>query len=444
MKYQRAALPSFIEYAFACLLVISCAAPHTSARDPGASQATVYSYHGGRWFNGSGFEPRTMYVSDGLFIDLPATPPDSVIDLAGSFVVPPFAEAHNHWLEPKAVTAYVQSYLHDGVFYVQDQANSPSVRARMDSALNRKASVDYISANQGWTGPGGHPIQIGRQFMKFGTFPSGWTDADLDRNLVMVVRDSADVAARWPRFIADRPDFAKVFLLYSEEHARRSTDSAFQFRRGIDPTLVPEIVSRAHAAGLRISAHIYTAADFRTAVAAGVNIIAHFPGTGYEPTLGIGAFKLTEQDAQLAAEHHVSVITTLHWLGIADDSAQNAMLLREVIRPNLALLRQHKVPILIGSDEFRATPLNEASVLVKTHLFTPLEAILSWSVLTPRAIFPSRRLGEFAAGYEASFLALRGDPLANFNSVRNIVLRVKQGAVLHLLEPRPAFPPLGR
>ena len=39
---------------------------------------------------------------------------------------------------------------------------------------------------------------------------------------------------------------------------------------------------------------------------------------------------------------------------------------------------------------------------------------------------------------------LRSAPLANFNNVRNIVLRVKQGAVLHLMEPRPAFPPLGR
>lgn len=47
-------------------------------------------------------------------------------------------------------------------------------------------------------------------------------------------------------------------------------------------------------------------------------------------------------------------------------------------------------------------------------------------------------------GLEVVRVMLRSAPLANFNTVRNIVLRVKQGAVLHLMEPRPAFPPLGR
>jgi len=53
-----------------------------------------------------------------------------------------------------------------------------------------------------------------------------------------------------------------------------------------------------------------------------------------------------------------------------------------------------------------------------------------WSVATPRAIFPARRLGALAEGYEASFLALRGDPLADFRHTRAIALRVKQGMPL--------------
>lgn len=411
---------------------------------PEPANGRVYEYRGGRWFNGESFESRDVYVVNGVFVANPASPPDSIIELSGKFVVPPFAEAHNHWLEPAAVDAYIQAYLRDGIFYVQDQGNAPSVRARIDSLLNRPTSVDFISANQGWTGPGGHPIQIARQFVAFGTFPSTWTDADLDKNVMMVVHDSADVAERWPLFVAGRPDFAKVFLLYSEEYEQRSRDTAYRFHRGIDPALVPNIVRRAHAAGLKVSAHIYTAADFRNAVDGGVDLIAHFPGTGYEPRLGPAAFRITDADASAAAQHEVRVITTLGWLREEEDSAQRVMLVRDVIRPNLALLRQHEVPILIGSDQFRQTSAPEAQDLVTLGLFTPKEALQSWAVTTPKAIFPQRRIGELSPGYEASFLALNGDPIADFGNTSRIALRVKQGVVLRLKEPAPTFPPLGK
>ena len=41
-------------------------------------------------------------------------------------------------------------------------------------------------------------------------------------------------------------------------------------------------------------------------------------------------------------------------------------------RPNWNLPRRHGVPILIGSDQFRATPIHEASVMVRPGLTAPL------------------------------------------------------------------------
>ena len=66
-----------------------------------------------------------MYVADGRFVARPAAPADSVIELNGRFVVPPFAEAHTHWPDAAAIGAYLHLYLHDGVFYVMDQGTSP-------------------------------------------------------------------------------------------------------------------------------------------------------------------------------------------------------------------------------------------------------------------------------------------------------------------------------
>ena len=64
-----------------------------------------------------------------------------------------------------------------------------------------------------------------------------------------------------------------------------------------------------------------------------------------------------------------------------------------------------------------------------------------WCETTPRAIFPKRRIGRLEDGYEASFLALDGDPLADFGATKRIAMRVKQGVVLPA-PPNVPFPPL--
>ena len=76
------------------------------------------------------------------------------------------------------------------------------------------------------------------------------------------------------------------------------------------------------------------------------------------------------------------------------------------------------------------TPVIEARALARSGLFTNLELLRMWSVTTPQAIFPKRKIGELDEGYEASFLVLRADPLADFKNTGAITLRVKQGVPL--------------
>ncbi len=412
---------------FGLALMLGCAAGRPAPAVPAATE-----YRNGLWFDGQRFVPRTMYVVDGRFaLERPAGV-GPLVDLAGRHVVPPFAEGHNHWLEPEGTDAYNAMYLRDGVFYLKDQANASVLRARLDAALNRPGTVDFVSANEGWTGPGGHPMQIAMQFLKFGSFPAGWTEKDLDGNVVHEVGTAAEIERRWPGFLAGHPDFVKVFLLYSEEFAKRRDDPQYQFQRGIDPALVGEIAGRAHAAGLRVSAHVYTAADFHNAVARGVDDVAHMPGTGWDPKLGAAAFRISDTDAALAAQRGVTVTTTLSWLGeqMESDPAAAGKLLDDVIRPNVGALRRAGVPILVGSDQFRQTPAAEAMLLSKLGLFSNAELLRMWSETTPRAIFPNRKIGRLAEGFEASFLVLGADPLADFSATTKISMRVKQGVVL--------------
>jgi Amidohydrolase family len=375
--------------------------------------AETIEFRNARWLDGSRFVAGTRYSVGGVLQRARPAHVDRVISLDGKYVIPPLAEAHNHWLEPDAVGEYNRRYLADGVFYVMDQANVPFVAERVRAATNRPGAVDYTAAILGITAPGGHPIQIMEQFVGFGVFPAEWK-GNADRNAVLTVTSEAELDERWPLLRAARTDFVKIFLL----------------RGGLDPRLAPAVVARAHRDDLRVSAHIYSAAHFRSAVAAGVDLIAHMPGTGAGEDANLAAYRISDEDARLAARRQVKVITTLTWLDELEDRELAARIEREVIVPNVRLLKRHGVPILIGSDAFRATPLRELFILERLGLFSNAEILRIATRDTPRAIFPSRKIGTFEDGGEASFLVLDANPLERLGAVRAILLRVKRGAIL--------------
>src|SRR5438067_418323 len=150
----------------ACILVVAA----SGSRSPGPAAAVV-EYRGGTWFDGSAFVPRTVWTDgDRLAAHRPGRV-DRVIELDGGFVVPSYGEGHNHWLEPKLVDAYVQMHLRDGIFYVRDLCTSPAFHDAMRPALGGPGSVDYISAHQAFTGPGGHPLELVDLLLKLGVAP---------------------------------------------------------------------------------------------------------------------------------------------------------------------------------------------------------------------------------------------------------------------------------
>jgi imidazolonepropionase-like amidohydrolase len=94
---------------------------------------------------------------------------------------------------------------------------------------------------------------------------------------------------------------------------------------------------------------------------------------------------------------------------------------------NLRMMKKHRVRVIVGSDSYRTTSVPEAMYLASLGVYTNAELLELWTDETPRAIFPNRRIGRLASGYEASFLVLDKDPVANFLNVKTIRLRVKQG-----------------
>jgi imidazolonepropionase-like amidohydrolase len=76
--------------------------------------------------------------------------------------------------------------------------------------------------------------------------------------------------------------------------------------------------------------------------------------------------------------------------------------------------------------------LSEAIALDSLEVFSKGELLRMWCDTSARTIFPTRKIGALREGYEASFLVLEGNPIADFNRIRSIQRRFKQGEFIHL------------
>lgn len=393
---------------------------------------TNNSFINGQWWNGSGFKQRTFYSVNGVLTSKRPPQVQQTFDLHGGFVIPPLAEGHNHWLEPSHIDDYNACYLADGVFYVRDMANMPFIADQVRRKVNLPNTVDWVSAMTSFTGPGGHPVEIIDQLVSFGILPKDWKP-DYDKQAEFIVKSPKDVDQDFAMLLRQHPAYVKAYLLYSDRYAASLKDPQTRGNsRGMDPRLLPYLVKKAHKAGLKAIVHIYSAADFRNAVAAGADEVAHFPGDGYQAGMPIEQFLITASDARAAAKAGVSVTTTLSWLtDLRDESPEQFQIAKDkIILPNMKLLRAAGVRLFIGSDKFRRDVVPELQALRTLGVFSDREILIMDVEATAQAIFPGRNIGYLKDGYEANFLVLDRNPMVNLDNLDSLSTRVKHGQPL--------------
>ena len=96
----------------------------------------------------------------------------------------------------------------------------------------------------------------------------------------------------------------------------------------------------------------------------------------------------------------------------------------------MKLLHDHGVRLAIGSDIVTDSSVKEIEYLRGLGVFDKLTLLKMWTQTTPQSIFPKHKIGALSEGYEASFLALEGNPIEDLQNVRKIKLRFKQGFLL--------------
>ncbi|MEJ8841589.1 hypothetical protein WG954_04290 [Lacibacter sp. H375] len=401
--------------------------------------AQVKSIHfiNGQWFNGKEFIVTDFYSVNGLLTKNAPSAVDTVVDLKQQFIIPPFGEAHNHSPETdQDIDVFIERYLADGIFYIKNPNSIPFATNKIKSKINHPRSVDVIYANGGLTANGGHPTTL-YNYMLGTTYKKalpGWTSKSFEGEAYYLINSKEELEKKWPFILSQKPGFIKFYLIFSEEYEQRKNDTLFNGKKGIDPKLAKLITKKAHAAGLRVSAHAETPSDLKVALAAGADEINHLPGyqvrwrDGYTEIY----YKLTSQLARTMKRKGVHVDPTYSLLQteIKPMSNQQREAQMNVQKANLLLLKKYQVPVTVGCDSYNLTAQTEIEYLRNLNIYSNLELLKMWCEVTPAAIFPNRKFAKLQEGYEASFLILSKNPLENFEHAYNISLRVKQGLIL--------------
>ncbi|MCI0404208.1 MAG: MBL fold metallo-hydrolase [Acidobacteria bacterium] len=430
----------------AVFVVLELTAQVATALPAESTDAPNLAFQNGQWFDGQRFVPRTAYAVGGLLTFQRPARVDRVLDLGGRFVVPPYGEAHTHSLSsPADLDKQIQEYLWRGVFYVLVQDAATEVGPALLDKVHRSGSVD-VSYTQGVVTPSWGMIpEFYVMLAGQGRFGNRRKLEELDTEVIFLVDDRQDLDRKFERLVAKNQDFIKVILGFSEEFEKRKANPAYKNvpgqgsgRPGLDPKLLPELVKRAHGRGKRVSVHVETAADLREAVRAGADMIAHLPGWQIGPAAGftdasLDHWKITAEDARLAAKSGITVITT----AAHDRENPDYEKFAAIHRHNLGLLRAAGARIALGSDGLEpASPVDpEALYVAEMGGFDNLAVLKVLTETTPKVVFPGRKIGALAEGYEASFLVLEGDPLKDLKQLNRIHLRVKGGAELKVDEP---------
>lgn len=413
-------------------------------------ESNYVAYENGLWFNGSEFVEETHYSKNGRFITGQPARIDTVFNLSGKYIIPPFGDAHTHELaDTSDLKEMLPRYIENGIFYVQVLTNHSSKIAEFRDEFDSPNTIDVVYANGGLTSTLGHP------FVAYETQAMGlhWSAMFSQREKVKESRlaekdaywflDSPDdVQQQWEEIMSSRPDVIKIFLINTADHEELfKSESMGNF--GLSVKTAQSVVTKAKENGLRIVAHVETADDFRIGLDLGVDGFGHLPGYSWNGQDSPEQYRLTEDDLTRAAQNDIFITPTAIFArvyatryepdGTPTLDEERLETVNQFLFNQIQRLHRAGVQLAIGSDQYRETSLLELNYLHnELDLFDAATLLRMGTVTTSSAIFPGRKIGKFENGYEASFIALDDNPLVDWSALQEIHLRVKQGHVLEL------------
>lgn len=399
--------------------------------------------------------------------DLELAAGTTVVDLAGTTVIPGLIDSHVHLsLDPGAawrtdspelrqslLEHHLRAYLACGVTTILDPAVVATAQARIEDTLARGApGPRYLSLGAPFSPEGGYPAVTVPGFPTVATVEdvAAHFQSVADQGVVgiKVTIEPGMAAPIWPTY---RPKIAKAIRdgaaardLRVFAHAR-SPQAQRRAMRTLDASVMVHPLAHRDAGVVRelvrrgvVETTTLDILDaWRMAWEPGALAVA--AATGVVPDVELA----TARDPAIAAQFRERMIRHLvpfaPFAKAISQAAFNASLVRHELAKTGAALRQMRdagVPIIMGSDagnwpvipyQFHGpSSLREMELIVDAG-FTPEQALIA-ATRTPARVL-RLPVGLLEVGKSADLVVLEGDPLVDISALRKIRFTMRAGEI---------------
>lgn len=392
--------------------------------------------------NGKFEKSNTVYISKGKFTFKKPSKIDTIINLQNKFVLPPFAEGHTHKIDNQSeLEKDVKTFLNQGVFYALVLNNFSSNVLQNKAKLNSKNTLEVVYANGGITASGQHPSFVYERILS--GIKDWWMPENSEKiknsrkgenDAYWFMDNSKDVDIKWDKYIKTNPDIVKVYLMNVQNNSTQNPKS-------LTEETLRQIVKKAKRSKLRVVAHVESFDDLKVALRCGISIFGHMPfyNINYSKDL---PKELTFTNEELALIKKLKPVMTPtisfneefslvrnaknNYEGELDTVIFNRSL--KFQKETINKLRNFGFSFAIGSDRDYLLP--ELLYWFNNQIFEESEILTIATKNTTKLIFPNRKLTELKEGYEASFIVLSENPLEDYNNIKKIELKIKNGQIL--------------
>ena len=380
--------------------VFRASAPESTPR----KEAEVIALTGGTVIDATGAEPigdAVVLISEGKIIavgpagDIEIPSGAKTVDVGGCTVLPGFFNAHVHRAYDEAA---LQRWARGGVTTVRDLGGNADELVRFrEEHPQTPQMARLVAAGPLITAIGGYPIA------QWGGHRTALQVATVDE-AVAGVAELLDRGAGIIKIALERGDIwqpAERFPVLTSEQALA-------------------IVVAAHGRGTVVSAHITSWVDVELALDAGVDDIAHMAGDSEIPD---------ELIARVVEAGTVWVPTLELWHNANERLGAIAV-------ANLRRFVEAGGTVALGTDfaGYRGyfddgMPIREIRWMREAGM-TPMQIIVAATANAARVSNIANQVGTLEAGKVADILVVRGDPLADLETLLDVRLVMREGVII--------------